>query len=71
VYKPLRRAGIASILVRASTVLVHQAHRGLLHAASATAGGLLERLDWRHVETVPHRRGLIAIYRAPSAQASL
>jgi GNAT superfamily N-acetyltransferase len=63
VAEPCRRRGVGTQLVLAATALARDLNHDTLYTATATAGGLVERLGWQRIETVLHLGDRLAIYR--------
>jgi GNAT superfamily N-acetyltransferase len=65
VHPPCRGRGVGTELVRAATATAQHLGFQALYTATATAGGMLQRLRWERVEAVSHNGEWLTIYRWP------
>lgn len=62
-----RGHGIGTELIRAGMNLAHRQGYAVVHATTAAASGILERLGWEAVQEIAHHDELLALYRHVTA----
>ena len=58
-----RGRGVATELIRVAMNIARDQEYELIYATTAVAGGILERLGWKHLQSLLQRGEMLALYR--------